>query len=387
MYNVLHILPSLNIGGSELDTIALAKEQKALGITPFIASSGGELCEKLKELGIEHITLNLSSKNPINIWKNSKKLKEIIKKYNIDIVHAHSRAPAWSAYFSTKRSKTKLITTFHGVYGHRNFLKRMYNSSMLRGDAVIAVSKYVKKHINFVYNKKYMKKIDIIHRGIDEKDFLANTEIANEDNTNYLNSLLENTQVKLKPNQKVILLLSRFTRIKGHLYLIEILQNLKRDDYICLMVGDLSQNKQYIDDIRKSLKFNWLEDKVALVDKISDTSKLIKSVDYVISASVKPESFGLTTLQAQMMKKLAIVTNIGGSKELVKDGETGFLIPHNNIPRAAKILNKVLSLPEKEYKQITESAYTQALNCFTINEATKKTLEIYKKVAGEEVYG
>ena len=167
---ILQVVPALISGGVERGTLEIAKNIVRVGHNSIVISAGGPMVESLEDSGSEHITLNVASKNPVTIWKNARKLANIIRSRNIDIVHARSRAPAWSCYMAAKATNVKLITTFHGIYNFKNFLKKFYNSVMTEGRNVIAVSNFVKKHIVDNY-KVDPNKITVIHRGVNHNEF------------------------------------------------------------------------------------------------------------------------------------------------------------------------------------------------------------------------
>ena len=148
---ILQVIPSLVSGGVERGTVDLAGALVAAGWSAYVASAGGPMERELARLGAVHFTLPLASKNPLTIRRNAVALCDIIRRHKIDIVHARSRAPAWSAYWASQTTRRRFVTTFHNAYDATGALKRKYNSVMARGERVIAISQFVADHAEAVY--------------------------------------------------------------------------------------------------------------------------------------------------------------------------------------------------------------------------------------------
>jgi glycosyltransferase involved in cell wall biosynthesis len=368
------LLPSINTGGVERGVLDLSKEiQKNKDLDGIVISSGGKMLEDFKKYGITHIKLPVNSKNPIVIFLNIFRLIKIIKKYQINIIHARSRAPAWSGYYACKWTNCRFITTFHGTYSTNLFfksyspLKKKYNSIMTKSDKIIAVSNFVKDNIlqNYYCDEN---KIKVIHRGVDLEYFSANN-ISDERIKNIKKTL------NLPKNKKIILLPGRFTSWKGHFLLLEALKSLDKSKYHCLMVG--KSDKKYISKLRKKISKYKLENNISIFDSISDMPSLYLVCDIILSTSIRPEAFGRIAIEAGAMEKIIIASNIGGSKETVIDNKTGFLFNPNNPVELTEKIEKCLLLDIKMTKEIEKNAKKRIEESFSSKKMIKNTMEIY----------
>jgi len=369
-YTILQVVPSLVAGGVERGTIEVAKHLKNSGHIPIIISKGGPLISELIKLDIIHITMNSASKNPFIIWKNAKLISEVIKKYNVDLIHARSRAPAWSCYMAAKSTNTKFITTFHGIYNISNYFKKYYNSIMTKGEKIIAVSDFVKTHLLKNYNVPE-DKIVVIHRGVDHHHFDPNnnTEIK-----------LSKTKEKydIPKNTPILLLPSRMTSWKGHITLVQALGKLKHRNFYCLMVGDLSKHPNYTNRVKDLISSLKLQSKIQIFGNEADILSLYGISDIVLSTSIEPEAFGRTIIEGQAMEKLVIATKIGGAIETVINNQTGFHVkPSNSDDLAEKIDHCLSILGTDEAKVIQKAARQTVIDNFSIDLMLCKTLELY----------
>lgn len=370
---ILQVVPALISGGVERGTLEIAKSVVKAGHKSIVISAGGPMVESLIKDGSEHITLNVASKNPIIIWTNARKIANIIRNRNIDIVHARSRAPAWSCYLAAKATNTKLITTFHGIYNFKNFLKKYYNSVMTEGQSVIAVSNFVKKHIIDNY-KVIPSKIIVIHRGIDHREFSKKN--LSEDKLNRYKE-----KYKIPTNTPVLLLPSRFTRWKGHMTLIEALEKIRHLNFYCIMAGDLAKHPTYVSCIKEKIHQYKLQSHIQLFGNEPDMISLYGISDIVLSTSIEPEAFGRTIIEAQAMEKLVIATNIGGACETIQDGLNGFHVkPNDSIELAQKIEHCLSLIGSEQEKNMTMKARKTASENFSLEKMLKNTLAVYDQI-------
>lgn len=332
-------------------------------------SSGGKL---LKRLEVPHITLSVNSKNPFVIILNAWKIANIIKEYDINIVHVRSRAPAFSCFIACKLAKVKLVVTFHGVYSHKGVFKKWYNKIMLQGDIVIAVSDFVKEHIAEIYHYPKDKIITI--------DRWVNTKIFNPKNIDQ--EVLEQYRQKwnLDSGKNIFLFPARFSSWKGHEYIIEVMNLIKDLPFKCIFIGDMQNNFKYISKLQDIIKGRSLEDRIFMADSSTYMPTLYSMADYVLVASQRPEAFGRVAIEAQAMEKIVICTAIGAPKFYIKDKENGFLIPRHEVKVAAKILRDIVTMPKKEKQRVAHNAYLYAKENFDSNIKCAQTLELYYKL-------
>ncbi len=367
---ILQVVPALVSGGVERGTLEIAKKIVEAGHKSIVISAGGQLVASLENSGSKHIKFNVASKNPLTIWLNSKKIAKIIKEEGIDIIHARSRAPAWSCFLAAKATGTKLLTTFHGIYNFHSKAKKFYNSIMTEGDVVIAVSQFVQDHI--IKNYKIDKnKIILIHRGVNHEEFnmdLVTPELL----------LKYRNKYNVPPNTPVILLPARMTEWKGHLVLAEALERIKHLNFYCIMAGDLSKHPSYVKRVVSLISKNKMQHKIQLFGNEPNIVNLYGIADIVLSTSIEPEAFGRTVIEAQSMEKLVIATNIGGAAETIEDEKTGFHVDPSNIKQLADKIEYCLLISNTEKaKRIRSAARKSTMEKFSLDIMLKKVMSIY----------
>ncbi len=367
---ILQVVPALFSGGVERGTIEVAKMLKKIGYNTVVVSSGGPLVEELVAAAVPHIYMNSATNNPFIIWKNARILSEIVREYNVDIVHARSRAPAWSCYIAAKATDVKLLTTFHGIYNISNFFKHFYNSVMVKGEKVIAVSNFVKQHILANY-KIIEDQIIVIRRGVDYHYF-------DPQNLTKEKLLKYKKKYGVFNNTPIILLPSRMTNWKGHLTLVEALGKLKHLDFYCLIVGDLSKHPNFTNRVKSLINSLKLQSKIQIFGNETDMFNLYGISDIVLSTSIEPEAFGRTITEGQSMEKLVIATNIGGAIETILDKQTGFHVePNDAIDLAEKITHCLSILKDNGNKKIQQAARKAVIDSFSLDLMLNKTLDLY----------
>jgi glycosyltransferase involved in cell wall biosynthesis len=383
--SILQVVPSMISGGVERGVLEINKALINAGHKSFVASNGGKMAINVDHIGGKHITLPLKSKNIFTIWRNISKLVEIIKKYHIDIVHARSRAPAWSAYFACKKTGCKFVTTIHGNYsiGGKGFfgkLKKWYNSSMVRGDRVIVISEYIKKYAINNYRlfrqKITEKKVDLIHRGVD-------MELFNPDIIKPHRIIKLQKKLNLPDDKKIIMLPGRLTSWKGQEYLIDALKFVKSKNYFCLIVGDDKGHTGYKKRLEDKIINNNLQGFVGLERHIPDMSAGYMFADIVVSASTRGEAFGRVAPEGQAMKRSVIATAIGGSLETIIDGKTGWLVPVKDPKKFAEVIDKVLNMSDRQRVIIGNRARKHIEENFSKKKMCEKIIKTYKKVIRE----
>lgn len=371
---VLQVLPRLVTGGVERGTVEVAAALQAAGYNAIVASAGGPMVEEIERTGALHVHLPLASKNPITMWQNVSRLAKIIRRYHVDIIHARSRAPAWSAYLAARKTGAHFVTTFHNAYGGGNFFKRLYNSVMAKGERVIAISDFVADHAAKTYHvpREILRPIP---RGVDVQRFdPARIDAARVEHLRQAWGL--------DAAQPVILLPGRLTRWKGQIIFIDALAQLKRSDIACVIVG--SGGAEYRQELANAIQQNGLQSVVKLVDECRDMPAAFYLADIVVSASTRPEGFGRVIVEAQAMGCLVVATAHGGAMESVRHGETGWLVPPNDAEKLAANLEKILALTNEQRKKISEQSMAHVRAHFTTAQMTARTLAVYDEVMASE---
>ena len=376
---VLQVIPKLGYGGAETGCYDLAHYLPENNCSSYIVTSGGELLKFIDKKKVKVIKLPVHSKNPFLMLFNSIALIFIILLNNISIVHARSRAPAWSCLFATKITRRKFVTTFHGTYNFKNSIKKFYNSVMVRSDLIIAGSNFIFSHINQNY-PKYLdlkKKFLVIFRGINVDYFDSSTTLDSEENR-----LISDWEVD--KNKKTILMPGRLTAWKGQETFIEALnlvnKELGYDSFNAVILGSDQGRDIYTKKIKRLAEQYRLTSQLKFIEHCKNMPLAYKISDIVVSASVEPEAFGRVAVEAQSMEKPIIASDIGGSNETITDNVTGFLFQSGNAEALSKKIIEALQLDESRLKSIGIEGRKNIIKKFNVEKMCFSTYSEYKKL-------
>ena len=377
--NVLQVIPKLGYGGAETGCYDIAHYLSENECGSFLATSGGELLKFVKKDKVKLFRLPVHSKNPLIILFNTIVLVVYIILFKINIIHARSRAPAWSCYFASLITRRVFVTTFHGTYNFKSNLKKFYNSIMLRAKLTIAGSNFIFSHINDNYGEylSRKKKLRVIFRGI-------NIDYFNSKNISVLKQEKLKQEWNLSSNKFTILLPGRLTYWKGQEKFIESLNILIEDynvtNFQAVILGSDQGRKVYSKKLVNLVERYNLNKKVIFISHCKDMPLAYSLADAVVSASIEPEAFGRVSVEAQSMGKPIIATNIGGSKETVINKKTGFLYKHDDPRELAKTLNTVIQLSPDELKSMGNEGRKNISKKFDVEIMCQSNLKEYKKL-------
>ena len=376
---VLQVIPKLGYGGAETGCYDLAHYLPENNCSSYIVTSGGELLKFIDKKKVKVIKLPVHSKNPLLMLFNSIALIFIILLNNISIVHARSRAPAWSCLIATKITRRKFVTTFHGTYNFKNSIKKFYNSVMVRSDLIIAGSNFIFSHIDKNYSK-YLgikKKFLVIFRGINVDYFDSSTTLDTEENR-----LTSDWEVD--KNKKMILMPGRLTAWKGQETFIEALnlvnKELGYESFNAVILGSDQGRDIYTKKIKRLAEQYRLTSQLKFIEHCKNMPLAYKISNIVVSASVEPEAFGRVAVEAQSMEKPIIASDIGGSNETIIDNVTGFLFQSGNAEALSKKIVEVLQLDESRLKSIGIEGRKNIIKKFNVEKMCFSTYSEYKKL-------
>lgn len=370
---VLQVLPELEMGGVEIGTTEIAEALTAQGIKNFVASKGGRLVHDLDKLGVPHFTLDLKTKNPFKMRRNATKLAQYIKENGINIVHARSRAPAWSAYWAAQKAGVHFMTTFHGTYGLGPFgLKKLYNRVMTYGERVIAISNHIKQHLLSNYEVD-PKKIRLVHRCVNIMRFSPDAVTP----ARKVNMVEE---YNIPDDKPVILLGGRITHWKGQHLLIKALARMENQNFYCIIAGDEQGRESYLAYLKKLAEKYNLSSRICFHGKVLDMPALMSVSSVIVSAAIEPEAFGRISVEGQAMGKIVVASNIGGSLDTIADGVNGKLFESNNPYSLAQALDWALSRSETERQRIVDAGFRNVNDNFTKEIMCDKTIAVYKEL-------
>ncbi len=367
---ILQVLPALEMGGVERGTIEIATALTEAGIQNYVVSSGGPMVQDLTRLGVQHITLPVQTKNPFSMWKNAQALAHLVKEKGITLMHVRSRAPAWSVKWASWLSGVPYMGTFHGVYGIRPAIKKLYNRALMQGVITIAVSDYVKQHMIDAYGAN-PQSIIRVHRGADMRQF--NLKNVSPDRIEKLRQTFH-----IPTNKPIICLPGRLSKVKGHAVLLEALTHMKHQEITCLLVGSDQGNSAYTESLKPLISQLPPQITLLMTGPCHDMPALYALCDIMVNARITPEAFGRTIPEAQAMGCLVVATKLGGPSETICHGKTGFHVAAHDPMDLARTLDYVLELSPAEKEAIRQAAMTSAQQDFSIQKMCEQTIDIYK---------
>ena len=382
---ILQIVPRLDTGGAELSTVEIAEAIVRAGGRALVASAGGRLESGIARAGGEIVRLPVDAKNPVTMLANARALRRLVKSKGIDLLHARSRAPAWSAFLAARSATLPFVTTYHGAYSEQGPLKRLYNSVMARSDMVIANSAFTAHLIRARYGTSG-DRIRVIHRGIDPDVF--DPAGVSEERMAQLQG-----QWNIASGARVILHPARLTIWKGQEVLIEAAAILRRrgrfGNAVVILAGDAQGRDDYVHTLRTAIARHGLGDSVRLVGHVVDMPAALRLAHVAVAASVEPEAFGRVTIEAQAMGTPVIATRLGAPPETMLAGPsapaeqiTGWLVPPGDAAMLAQALGHALSIPADERSAIGRRARLHVLANFTLDAMRGQTLAVYDSLLG-----
>ena len=376
---VLQVIPKLGYGGAETGCYDIAHYLPENGCKSFIVTSGGELLKFVDKNKVKVFRLPVQSKNPILILINAIILTFIILFNNISIVHARSRAPAWSCLIASKITSRKFVTTFHGTYNFKSSLKKIYNSVMVRSDLIIAGSNFIFSHIKENYSNylNQKKKLLVVFRGINVDYFDPTTKLETEEK-----KLLK--QWEIEKDKKIILLPGRLTTWKGQEVFIEAINlvniELGYEAFYAVILGSDQGRDLYKKKLIRLSEQYRLTKQLRFIDHCKDMALAYKVSDIIVSASIEPEAFGRVSVEAQSMEKPIIASNIGGSNETVVDEKTGYLFKAGDAKSLSQKILKTLTIDETQLKLIGIEGRKNIVQKFNVEKMCFSTYSEYKRL-------
>nr|WP_197974995.1 glycosyltransferase family 4 protein [Phaeovibrio sulfidiphilus] len=370
---VLQVLPALQTGGVERGTVDVAAALVQQGWTSIVASSGGHRVRDIERAGALHITLPLESKNPVTIARNVARLKRVIQEHNVSLVHARSRAPAWSAWRATKALGIPFVTTFHGTYTLGPLeAKKAYNRVMTRGDRVIAISRFIASHIRDVYgiDESILR---VIHRGVD-------TDVFSPGAVSQERMIQLARQWRIEDGVPVIMLPGRLTAWKGHRVMIDALALLNRPDVRAIFVGSDQGRTAYTESLQARARRLGVEDQILFAGDCRDMAAAYMLADVVASTSTRPEAFGRVVAEAQAMGRPVIAPDHGAAPEVIKAGATGWLTPPGDPHALAEALRLALDMDEGTRNAVAREAVAHIRANFSRKMMLDNTLHVYREL-------
>ena len=386
---ILQIIPRLDTGGAELATIEITDAVVRAGGRAIVVTEGGRMAERVTAAGGELIAFDAGTKNPFAMWRNAARIVEIVAREQVDLIHARSRAPAWSALAAARRTGKPFVTTYHGAYGEKDPFKRAYNSVMARGDVVIANSQYTADLIRSRYNTP-LERIAVIARGVDLDTFdAARIEPAR------MSAL--RAKWGIESGARVILHAARLTGWKGQAIVIDALAQLAArglgSDAVLVLAGDAQGRDGYVGELRERARACGVEDRVHLAGHVEDIAAAYATAYVTVVASIEPEAFGRAAAEALAVGCPVITTNLGAPPEIVLaepavavDRITGWVVPPN-ADGLARALEFALSQSRGDREGMGQRAIADIRARFTLDAMKQQTLQVYDRLLGTRLAG
>jgi glycosyltransferase involved in cell wall biosynthesis len=382
---ILQIIPRLDTGGAERTTVEMTEAIVRAGGRALVLTEGGRMAGQIAAAGGELVTFPAGAKNPIGIYRNARRLARLIEREGVDLVHARSRAPAWSAMLAARRTRRAFVTTYHGAYAESGPLKRLYNSVMARGDVVIANSRYTAELIKARYGTP-PERIRVIYRGIDEASF-------DPKSTSPARVAALRERWRVRADERVILHVARLTGWKGQSVVINAAAELDRQkglaNAVVILAGDAQGRATYLHGLEQQIAAAGLGDRVRLVGHVDDVAAAFLASHVAVVASTEPEAFGRAAAEAQAMGCPVIATAIGAPPETVRaepqveGGEiTGWLVSPGDAHALARQIRSALALTAEERSAIGDRARAHVLENFSLADMKTATLRVYDQLLG-----
>ena len=376
---VLQVIPKLGYGGAETGCFDIAHYIFDNNCSSFLITNGGPLTKFINKKKVKYIRLPVNSKNPIIMLLNTILISVIVFFYNIDIIHARSRAPAWSCFLASKITRKKFVTTFHGTYNFKSKIKKFYNSVMLRSDLVIAGSNFIFSHIKENY-KEYLnnsKKFLVIFRGINIDYFDASTTFTEDEDKLFKSWNLE-------VEKKTILLPGRITEWKGHEMFIEAMNKINiqlgHKSFKAVILGSDQGRDLYKKKLIRLVEQYRMNDQIKFVDHCENMPLAYKISDLIVSTSIEPEAFGRIAVEAQSMEKPIIASNLGGSKETIVNNKTGILFDAGDSDDLSKKIIEFFNFDKSTIEQMGKEGRKNVSAKFNVEKMCFSTYSEYKKL-------
>ena len=376
---VLQVIPKLGYGGAETGCFDIAHYLFENNCSSFLITNGGPLTKFINKKKVKYIRLPVNSKNPIIMLLNAILISVIVFFYNIDIIHARSRAPAWSCFLASKITRKKFVTTFHGTYNFKSKIKKFYNSIMLRSDLVIAGSNFIFSHIKENYKEylNYSKKFLVIFRGINIDYFDASTTFTEDEDKLFKSWNLE-------VEKKTILLPGRITEWKGHEMFIEAMNKINiqlgHKSFKAVILGSDQGRDLYKKKLIRLVEQYRMNDQIKFVDHCENMPLAYKISDLIVSTSIEPEAFGRIAVEAQSMEKPIIASNLGGSKETIVNNKTGILFDAGDSDDLSKKIIEFFNFDKSTIEQMGKEGRKNVSAKFNVEKMCFSTYSEYKKL-------
>jgi glycosyltransferase involved in cell wall biosynthesis len=383
---VLIVVPTLEVGAADAGAVGLVRILAAAGNRAIVVSRAGRLVADVTAAGAEFVPLNVDSNNPIIMLRNAVTLRRLARERKCDAVHALGRTAAWSAYLAARLNHIPFITSWYKGFREQNVFKRLYNGIMARGDRVIAVSEQIAQLINDRYGTPWQR-ITVLPGSIDFDQF---------DPANVTRDRVEALRRTwgVKADTKVILIVGRILRRKGHHVVVRAAQRLKDmglQDFLCVFVGEDRGRTHYTGELWDLVLTTGTMDVIRMAAPVNDMPAAYAAASVVVSAAVQPEGLQRAVLEAQAMARPVVVSDLGAGPDVVlappavPEGRiTGLRFHSGDDAALTATLLRLFAMPEPTRSAMGTRGRDWVLGHFAATTVADQTLRLYGEIAGRE---
>jgi len=380
---VLIVSPSLHAGAADAGTVQLARILTSAGHRAIVASSGGRLVDDVIAAGATFIPMNLASTNPVVMLRNTRAMMRIVREQRCDAIHAHGRAPGWSAYLAARHAGVPFLTSWYKGFREQNMFKRLYNSVMVRGDRVVASGDQIVDLIVERYRTSW-DRITVIPPSVDLERF---------DPARISAARIEAVRNAwgVSPEIRVVLVVGRMVRRKGHHVVVDAVRRLKDmglKDFLCVFVGEDQGKSRYTGELWDLVMASGSTDVIRMAGPTDDLPAAFAAATVVVNAAIQPEGLQRAILEAEAMARPVVVSNLGAGPDSVlspptvpEDRMTGLRFSAGDSIALSTALLRLFSLPEPERAAIGARGRAWVQANFNAQAAAEPTLQLYADIA------
>lgn len=387
---VLIVAPSLDGGAADAGAVSLTRILSDAGHSAIVVSRAGRLAADITAGGGEFVPLDVSSTNPFVLLRNVFVLRRLVRERQCDAIHALGRAGAWSAFAAARLAGIPFVTSWYKGFREQNLFKRLYNGIMARGDRVVAVSEQIAQLIHDRYSTPW-EKIAVVPCSIEIARF--NPGRVEDERIEAIRRLWG-----VKRDTKVILVVGRILRRKGHHVVVKAVKRLKEKgikDFLCVFVGEDRGRTHYTGELWDLVLATATMDVIRMAAPISDMPAAYAAASAVVSAAIQPEGVQRAILEAQAMARPVIVSDLAAGADVVltapavPEGRVaGLRFKSGDDVALASTLLRLFSIPEPTRTAMGARARDWVLGHFDAATVSEQTLQLYAEVTGRaEAWG
>ena len=381
---VLIVAPGLEAGAADVGAVELARILRRAGHEAIVVSHAGRLVADINATGAEFVALDVATTNPIRMLRNAFALRKLARERRCDCIHALGRSGAWSAFIAARLCRLPFLTSWYKGFRDQNLFKHLYNSVMARGDHVIAVSEQLAQLVNDRYGTSW-DRLHVVPCGVDLERF--DPERVSQERVDAIRHAWGVTA-----NTKVILVVGRILRRKGHHVVVKAIDRLKTmglKDFLCVFVGEDRGRTHYTGELWDLVLATGTMDVIRMAAPVNDMPAAYAAASVVVSAAIQPEGVQRAILEAQAMGRPMIVSDLAAGSDVVltapfmtESRVSGLRFPAGDDSRLAATLLRLFSIPAPMRAVMGGRGRDWVLGHFNAGVVAEQTLRLYDEATG-----